>query len=205
MRGPVHTATAPGTSGPFIGCSHSAQADTEVTCHVSRVTWHVGVSTHQPQNNVSYICIKLRTPQEFVTEANKQKVQCSMYRADMADNFSLVSSCFQIHIYLLSPGSCSRWVTFKVSDKDKLMTKFPEKSAKITTSGGGMGKYLVFILDSDTHCKVFAEHVVSPQQIEMSVYLKHVHTVRQCCLCLQWPNIHSKSVINGRDNLRKQQ
>ena len=74
MRGPVHTATAPGTSGPFIGCSHSAQADTEVTCHVSRVTWHVGVSTHQPQNNVSYICIKLRTPQEFVTEANKQKV-----------------------------------------------------------------------------------------------------------------------------------
>ena len=123
----------------------------------------------------------------------------------MADNFSLVSSCFQIHIYLLSPGSCSRWVTFKVSDKDKLMTKFPEKSAKITTSGGAMGKYLVFILDSDTHCKVFAEHVVSPQQIEMSVYLKHVHTVRQCCLCLQWPNIHSKLVINGRDNLRKQQ
>ena len=68
-----------------------------------------------------------------------------------------------------------------------------------------MGKYLVFILNSDTHCKVFAEHVVSPQQIEMSVYLKHVHTVRQCCLSLQWPNIHSKLVINGRDNLRKQQ
>ena len=67
-----------------------------------------------------------------------------------------------------------------------------------------MGKYLVFILNSDTHCKVFAEHVVSPQQIEMSVYLKHVHTVRQCCLSLQWPNIHSK-LINGRDNLRKQQ
>ena len=50
------------------------------------------------------------------------------------------------------------------------MTKFPEKSAKITTSGGAMGKYLVFILNSDTHCKVFAEHVVSLQQIEMSVY-----------------------------------
>ena len=136
-----------------------------------------------------------------------------MYRADTADNFSLVSSCFQIHIYLLpSPppplhhlAAASRWVTIKVSDKIKWMTKFPEKSAKITTSGGAMGKYLVFILNSDTHCKVFAEHVVSPQQIEMSVYLKHVHTVRQCCLSLQWPNIHSKLVINGRDNLRKQQ